>query len=312
MILSHRPATLRDFTDHHGALAPFYGPHCCDLAQAWAGILAHETVWSLVIEDVEGPPRPLSLSLSVFVSDRFADRLESGGTPWISGQVAARHLARGDEPLSLTKTRAAHYGGGLNLVSLHTVALDQPPGYAVMGAVGDLRAQVSRAAFRGYRVNRCLREVFSGQALKSFAAGGWRVRTDYTDHFGAPAAEPSMARPFLMGVNREEVSHTEAGGARMSSMFVEYPIRLNLRRAHRELLIAAIDGLTDPELAQRLSLSASAVKKRWASIYAHVEGLIPGMPVDTGRSDTTRGVERRRHVLNYLRSHPEEFRPLVD
>ena len=115
-----------------------------------------------------------------------------------------------------------------------------------------------------------------------------------------------------MGLNREEAEPCEAGGARMAAMFHTYPIRLELRRVHRELLAAALEGLTDLELSERLSLSPSAVKKRWASIYEHVEGKVPGMPPAALRADQTRGQERRRHVLNYVRIHPEEFRPLFD
>ena len=312
MILSHRPAQIQDFVAAREALAPWYGPGCLDLERVWQGTLGQEGAWSLVIEDVEGPPRALSLSLSVFVSDRFADRLETGRCPWVAGAYAARFLAGGDEPLSLERIRAAHHGEGLSLLSLHTVALDVPSGQAWTGIVGDLRAGVCSAAMRGYRIKRCLREVYSAQALGSFTAGGWRVRSDYADYFEDGAAAPSIERPFLMGVNREEAARREAGGARMSSMFNEYPLRLGLRRVHRELLAAALEGLTDKELSGRLSLSPSAVKKRWASVYAHVEGKIPGMPDDAGRLDKTRGLERRRHVLNYLREHAEEFRPLVD
>jgi len=137
-------------------------------------------------------------------------------------------------------------------------------------------------------------------------------RNDHREHFGSPAEAPSIERPFLIGVNRTEAEHVDFGGARMASMFHRYPIRLALRRVHRELLACALEGLTDSELSARLSLSPSAIKKRWASVYEHVEGLIPGLPPLADRTDKTRGAERRRHVLNYLREHPEEFRPLYD
>ncbi len=312
LILEQRPATLEDFLLHREVLAPWYGPGVPDLERAWAGMLAQEGVWSLVIEDVEGPRRAVSLSLSAFVSDRMADKLESGECPWIAGAIASRHLSRGDEPLSLDRIRAAHRGGGLNLVALHTVSPILPPGHASTGLVGDRRAAASGHSMQGYRLKRVLREVFSPQALGSFTAGGWRLRSDYRKHFEDEAEQPSIHRPFLMGLSRDEAANDHIGGARVASLFVDYPNRLALRRVHRELLTSALEGLTDKELADRLSLSPSAVKKRWAAVYTHVEGKIPGMPSDRGRVDRTRGAERRRHVLNYLREHPEEFRPLVD
>lgn len=282
------------------------------LERAWAGILERESAWSLVIEDADDHHRPLSLSLSVFVSDRFADRIESGLCPFLGSTVAERFLHRGDEPLSLERMRTAHHGEGLNLIVMHTIGLDVPAGESSTGIVAELRAEMSGQSMRGFRLKRCLREVHSPQAMASFMAGGWRLRTDYEHHFDAPAMAPSLERPFLLGLNRAEAEAREVGGARMAGMFHVHPLRLGLRRAHRELLLPALEGLTDLELSQRLSLSPSAVKKRWASIYEHIDGKIPGMPAAAHRSDHTRGQERRRHVLNYLREHPEEFRPLSD
>ena len=313
MFLTHRAATSKDFAQAHEALRPWYAglPEMPSKA-VWAELLGRESVWSLVIEDADAESRPLSLSLFAFVSDRLADRVESAQCPGIGTSLIERFLSRGDEPLSLERVRAAHFGEGLNLLSLHTVGLDVPLGDASTGIVGELRAYLSFQAARGYRIKRCLREVYGPQAMASFLAGGWRLRSDYADYFGSSVPTPSLERPFLLGLNRDEAEPKEAGGAKMAAMFHMYPIRLELRRVHRELLTAALEGLTDLELSQRLSVSPSAVKKRWASIYEHVEGKVPGMPPSTLRTDQTRGLERRRHVLNYLRAHPEEFRPLYD
>lgn len=312
MLLTVRPATVADFMKAYDRIAPMYGPKPPDLERAWAALLALESVWSLVVEDIDGPRRPLNLSLSAFVSDRCADRIEGGHVPWFPGALASRFLSEGDEPLRLDVLREGHRGRGLNLVVLHTVGLDVGPGEASTGIVGDRRASASREWLRGWRLQRCLREVHSPQAYASFVAGGWKVRSDYSDALGSFPGQASLERPVLLGLNRAEAAAPEAGGLRMSALFHDYPIRLELRRLHRELLWAAMEGLTDAELAERLSLSSSAVKKRWAAIYAHVSGKIPGLPEGQERLDGARGVERRRHVLNYLREHPEEFRPIVD
>lgn len=312
MLLSHRPATPADFAAASASLAPWYGLPAEDLAQAWPALLDREGVWSLVIEDVTGIPKPLSLSLTVFISDRLADRIEAGRCPRYGNEIISRFLSRNDEPLSIERIRVAHHGAGLNLASLHTVGLDVELGHSSAGVVSELRARVCFEALRGYNIKRCLREVYSNQALSSFLAGGWRLRDDYNRFFGEPTEGPTLQRPYLIGLTRQESEGTDSGGARMAAMFHRYPIRLSLRRVHRELLSAALEGLTDAELSSRLSLSPSAIKKRWASVYERVEGLIPGLPPANDRTDKTRGAERRRHVLNYLRDHPEEFRPLLD
>ena len=99
----------------------------------------------------------------------------------------------------------------------------------------------------------------------------------------------------------------------MAQMFVYRPPRLGLRRLHRELLQAAHEGLTDDEIAERFSISLSAVKKRWLAVYDHTDRRFPNLlPQDPLRSEKGRGIEKRRHLLNFLRHHPEELRSLED
>ena len=71
----------------------------------------------------------------------------------------------------------------------------------------------------------------------------------------------------------------------------------------------ALEGMTDEELSDRLCLSLSAVKKRWAAVYDHVsmKGIHAGLPACEGK----RGPERRRLLLEYLRWHPEELNPIA-
>jgi hypothetical protein len=252
LLLTHRPAKAADFIEATEHLAPWYRLPHEDLATAWTGILGREGAWSLVIEEAELPHRPISLSLSVFVSDRMADRMEAGKCPRLGAHIVSRFLSKGDEPLSLERIRTAHRGEGLNLVSMHTLGFDVPMGGASTGIIGEMRARVCGEALQGYNIKRCLREAFSPQALSSFMSGGWRMRGDYRDFYGSPADVPSIERPFLIGVNRAEAESPDFGGARMASMFHRYPIRLSLRRVHRELLKAALDGLTDSELSAKL------------------------------------------------------------
>ncbi len=60
-----------------------------------------------------------------------------------------------------------------------------------------------------------------------------------------------------------------------------------------------------------LFLSLITVKKRWEHIYRRVASvdseLLPEEP--SPPSSGRRGPEKRRHLLAYLRSHPEELQP---
>ncbi|RYG37798.1 hypothetical protein EON81_05585 [bacterium] len=307
MLLRSRPAVLEDLLDFQDGLALPYGPAQKDLLPAaWAGLLSQPSIWSLVVEDMDRPAgrRSVFYSMTAFVSAEFKDELLSGTIPFMSGHLVRRYLEVGNEPLKREEMIQVQEGAGLNSINLHSVCPIVPAGQNAPIEIGDYLARQNFEAMRGYRFDELLREVFSSEALQSYLGGGWRVRQGHGD-------EPTLKNPWLLGFNRAEARETS--GARMASMFVSYPIRLGLRRNHRELLQAALDGLTDDEMADRFSVSLSAVKKRWLAVYEHVDKVFPGLlPFDVARTEKGRGAERRRHLLNFLRDHPEEFRSLED
>jgi hypothetical protein len=83
---------------------------------------------------------------------------------------------------------------------------------------------------------------------------------------------------------------------------------LRLRDSDQQLLIAALRGATDRELASGLGFTLSAVKARWRSAIARVEETMPDLVCDDVYHEG-RGSQKRHRVLAYVRSHPEELRP---
>jgi hypothetical protein len=84
---------------------------------------------------------------------------------------------------------------------------------------------------------------------------------------------------------------------------------LGLSQSEQRLLISALTGITDEELAEALGISLSAVKKRWISIHRRVQDAKPEL-VSRNIPASGRGKEIRRRLLAYLRDHPEELRPV--
>ena len=84
--------------------------------------------------------------------------------------------------------------------------------------------------------------------------------------------------------------------------------RLGLARADQTLLLAALKGLTDEELAASLGLTLSAVKARWRSIFARMTTALPELS-DRFQNGAARGRQKRHRVIGYMREHPEELRP---
>lgn len=83
---------------------------------------------------------------------------------------------------------------------------------------------------------------------------------------------------------------------------------LRLRDSDQRLLLAALTGATDQELASDLGITLSAVKARWRSTVQRIEETMPNLVGDTDARDG-RGVQKRHRILAYVRSHPVELRP---
>jgi hypothetical protein len=141
------------------------------------------------------------------------------------------------------------------------------------------------------RLAEYLKDVYSEFEHDWYCGGGLTLRSDYAQFFGSPAVEPTVERPFLMSIQREE--GLRRPGLRWSAMFVDHPARLGLRSIHRELLERALVGETDEEIARSLCLSTPTVKWRWRQIYDGVEDRLPDLYRAWGEGVRARGYSRR-------------------
>jgi hypothetical protein len=307
-VLRYRLTSSRVIAPFYERLAFEFGPHRDQfhkLPEAWEALNRIEAIPFAVVERVlpPDPPQLVAHGASVFLSDAMVDKLS--GEPFVAAQVVREALAGGDGVLSLKEIRKAQTQGDLNLLLLHAQYLEAPTG--LMGEPG-IYEVLARSFFEhhcGYRIRQCFIETFSSEAMRHHIGAGLLVRANH----GTP--EPTAETPWLLGISRKESE--ENPGARISSLFVERPIRLGLRKAHREVLSLAMVGAVDEEISAELCLTLSAIKRRWESIYDAVDRQAPDLVWGSRlQMDSVRGPERRRHLLNFLREHPEEMRPLVD
>jgi hypothetical protein len=100
-------------------------------------------------------------------------------------------------------------------------------------------------------------------------------------------------------------------GSWIGSIFLNQPARFGFRPSEQRLLLTALRGGTDPELADELGVSLSAVKKSWALIYERVSPHLQGFTCchESIEGVSERGKEKKQRLLCYLRDHPEELRP---
>jgi hypothetical protein len=154
---------------------------------------------------------------------------------------------------------------------------------------------------QGYRMNRLLTETVSvGERTLYEAVPEWRVIRSFDD--------ANTGRTFWI-ITRKDALAVPA--SILVPLFLHREPVLQLRGSDQQLLLAALDGLTDEELSLRLDLSLAAVKKRWISIFERTADVKPDLfPSCSNHDGRQRGRQKRHHLLGYLRSHPEELRPI--
>jgi hypothetical protein len=137
------------------------------------------------------------------------------------------------------------------------------------------------------------------------------LRADYADYYKRAALPIPSYRPFLAGVTCEESLRNPSSIA--AAVFLYTPPRFQFSQGAQELLAWALEGETDIAIATALHLSLPAVKMRWRFIYDRVAAVAPELlPKPTGHlSESARGKEKRRSVVEYVRNHPEELRPFA-
>jgi len=78
------------------------------------------------------------------------------------------------------------------------------------------------------------------------------------------------------------------------------------------VLARAVLDESDEEIAREIGLSIAAVKKVWRRAYDRVTDQAPALlAMDEGGPGSTRGKEKRRKLVRYLRYQLHELRPIT-
>jgi len=275
-----------------------------------ARLLGREAFRAIVFENAEGSQvRRVGVGASVFVSDDFLTELKTPPFFWIGPELTKRLLS-GDSPLLSDKqVRHANADGGLNLVTwvgaFVAAYLHSMEGMATM-----ITAFVE--AHRGFLLKELTAHAMSlenlGGAIRSGGLFLNPVDGRYVDSLDKSFHEV-FAAPHLIGLTRALAMARV--GTWIGSLFVYQSPQFGFRPSEQRLLLAALPGGTDEDLAAALGISLSAVKKTWRSIYNRVTPRSPGLIPDQVPEESTseRGKEKKQRLLAYLHEHPEELRP---
>lgn len=289
-----------------------YGPLLEQLPAVWLKLLRTGSTISSVVEDTEARvPQMVAWGASVFVTDALARRLKTTPLAWIGPELARRLLAGEASILSPKAIQEANSNDGLNLAVCVGVA--RAPSLEDQSAVD---IEVHRAFFRdhvGYRLKELMCQPLElRQSRMAFQAGLYWLGPEghYVDGRSL-AIDKLIEDPFIIGTNRELALRDLGNWA--SSLFLHTPPRIYFRPAEQRLLLAALRGLADEELADELTISLSAVKKKWRTIYDRAAKILPRYSPDDAAEDPERkrGKERKKYLLAYLSEHMEELRPVL-
>jgi hypothetical protein len=284
------------------------------LLEMWRTLLSTGAMQLFLVEDRARPAgsRIVSFNGSVFVTDEFCSQARLTLPPHLGVELARRYLWRQLPVLNRKQVARANAGDGLNVVMCFE-------GWAQHGfspeeflVVREKQKEAFHLTLRGYRIKEFLTDPIGKETSQWMLDAGARLRRNYSNHFrknGPPKPELSQ-RPYLLGLTREEaLAHP---GGSIAGLFIHIPPRFGFNRSQRTLLQHALMGATCDNAAASLSVSPWTVKKRWRTIYdrvADVDSELLSPPIAYGAHSLSRGMERRRRLLNYLRQHLEELRP---
>jgi hypothetical protein len=258
---------------------------------------------------VEDPIKPYPDSIqgfgaSVFVSDAFVDGFLAERCNYLDAALYERIIDGPPPALTDAQIADANSGDGLNLVVLNYGLRDHDLSNPVTQRV----LQAGTAAFytlhAGYNIKTILNEVFGEGAAQYMKAGGFRLQQ--TD--ASADARAGASAPFLFALRREWMRRAVIDP--LSALFYPTPPQIGFSPAEQRVLVHALLNRSDGEIAEQLGLSLDGVKKTWRRIYDRVSRRLPYVLPETGdATGVGRSTEKRRHVLEHLRAHPEEVRP---
>jgi hypothetical protein len=316
--LMARKGSARDLANcyalHESLRLPYAQTSRRILSEMWRTLLSNGAMQLFLVEDRTKPvgSRVVSFSTIVFVTDKFCSEARLALPPYLGVELARRYLSRQLPVLNREQVARANAGDGLNVLMCFEGWGQDGFSPEQFLAIREKQGEAFHLALRGYRIKEFLTDPVGEETSQWMLDAGARLRRDYSNYFRKNRLpEPqSSQRPCLIGLTKEEaLAHP---GSNVAGLFIYTAPRFHFSRSQRVLLQHALMGETSEKLAASLSLSPWTVKKRWHAIYQRVTDvdseLLPPS-IAYGAHASSRGAERRRHLLNYLRQHLEELRP---
>lgn len=323
MKLRHRPMQPGDIPEcvdvlsKHAMIGPRYGPTIEHLAEAWHRLLRSEPNFATVFHAGDDERAPICLfGFSVIVHDDFVREIKTLPQFWV-GPELTRRVIKGESPVLTDKQlRESNSGDGMNLLFWEGCAM---PGYEAHSELPRYMMAAMIEVHQGYLWKEIIgtQPESVGRLSHTLNTGGflWDPIADCYTATVSKDPDEIVSSPHIVGVTREleRSGRGNWSGSWIGALFDYQAPILGFNRSEQRLLSCALSGATDEQLAGTLGTARPTVKKMWVSIYNRVEDRLPALIRDPLRTDTpagSRGKEKRRGLLAYLREHSEELRPV--
>ncbi|HEU4618245.1 MAG TPA: hypothetical protein VFV10_09395 [Gammaproteobacteria bacterium] len=274
------------------------------LTELWQRLIEINPANIVVFEDENGLE---GCAISAHVGEPFVHEALAKPAPHLAARFYEEMLGGRSPVLTPAELRKANSSGNLHLLVLHFGLRNHDLSDERTRAVLRMGAQAFYFFNLGYRYAFFLNEVYGRQAADYMRGGGFRLLNEFeTD--GCALAE----RSFLFGLRGDWV----ASGAinTMGFLFDPAAPRFGFTPAEQRVLLRAMLNESDAQIAEHLGVSLEAVKKTWRRAFDRAMLAAPSL---FGARDShgdaegrqSRGFEKRRHLLDYLRVHLAELRP---
>ena len=264
------------------------------------------------VHDNEVASELAAFGLSGFLSEECTAGYLCDPVPHFALVLLARALRPGTSPTFLTydEIADAHARKGVTLFPLLWLQRRNDPNDPEARELLTLGHQIFLHAHRGFRVTCILKEAAAERAA-AFIGGGFRQQCILRAGTPFTFSQQKLASDHIVFVARKSVVADGWPGSALDPLFLYRPARCAFTRAEQKVLLRAESDLTDSEIAEDLRISVNSVALRWRSIYTRVAERVPfALQPDADRLATlTRGTEKRRRVIAFVRQHPEELRP---
>jgi hypothetical protein len=310
--MRYRFAKPADFRTFQAMLSPgFQASRRVEqaLVSLWQTLTADGSMRITLVEDQERSSEAAiqAIGASAFVAPGFAEKYWRDPQPNLAATIYEQVLNGQSPLLSLPEIREANSDQGLHLVMLHfalrNADLSEPQVQQVMVAVN--------AAFfffyGGYRLNSATQEVYGRQAAEYMQAGGFHLLKSFKSSSG----NREGLEPHVLLLRKDQVQPSVVNP--LSFLFYPVPPRIHFAPTEQRVLELALLNESDAAISDTLSISLDAVKKTWRRIYQRAALKAPHLlGGDDGiAGNTSRGTEKRRYLLEYVRVHLEELRPHI-